>query len=219
MLKCALYIFTFIFALSVWPEQDSSHPMPTNCLVVMETTLGDITLQLADGKAADAAANFLAYVDQGCYDGTIIHSVIAGFMIKGGGFTREFSHRTTDIEMPKLTSCLPNRVGTIGLYRNGHTNGLTAQFFINLKDNELNVMEQAACDCPGYCVFGKVCQGMDVVEAIAAVETGRRGPFLDVPMQPIEILKVYRFHQEPATRHGREPAHEQPPSAPVRKNL
>ncbi len=159
--------------------------------VLLKTSLGNITLELYPDKAPKSVENFLGYVKSGFYDGTIFHRVIADFMIQGGGFT-------SDLQRPKTTRApvvneskngLSNLRGTLAMARTGDPNSATAQFFINTVDNAR--LDYAGDANPGYCVFGKVVAGLDVVDKIRAVPTGAQGPFRsDVPTTPVVIEKV-----------------------------
>ena len=160
--------------------------------VLLKTSMGDITVELYPDKAPKSVENFLAYAKSGFYDGTIFHRVIATFMIQGGGFTNN------DLQRPKQTRAsivneskngLSNLQGTLAMARTQDPNSATAQFFINTVDNpRLDYTDDAS---PGYCVFGKVVSGLDVVDKIKAVPTGAQGPFRsDVPTTPVVIEKA-----------------------------
>jgi cyclophilin family peptidyl-prolyl cis-trans isomerase len=157
-------------------------------VVVLETTLGQIEIELDAQKAPISTANFLAYVDAGHYDGTIFHRVIPGFMIQGGGFDASFKQKSTQGPIKnEFGNGLYNQRGTISMARTSDPNSATSQFFINLKDNDF--LNQP----PGYAVFGKVTAGMDVVDKIAAVQTGAKGPFgQDAPQTDVVITKARR---------------------------
>lgn len=155
--------------------------------VELKTNMGTITLELYADKAPKTVENFLQYVREGQYKGTIFHRVIPGFMIQGGGFSVDFVQKKTRGPVPnEASNGLKNEVGTIAMARTSDPHSATAQFFINVSDNQaLNF----APGNPGYAVFGKVVKGMDIVTRIAAVETGP-GPapqFQNVPRKPIVI--------------------------------
>lgn len=154
--------------------------------VLLKTSLGDITIELFPDKAPKSVENFLAYVKSGFYDGTIFHRVIANFMIQGGGFTKDLRQKST--RQPIVNESkngLSNLRGTVAMARTGDPNSATAQFFINTVDNPRLDDSDAA---PGYAVFGKVVQGLDVIDKIKAVPTGAQGPFRsDVPTTPVVI--------------------------------
>jgi peptidyl-prolyl cis-trans isomerase B (cyclophilin B) len=156
-------------------------------LVVMETSLGPITLELDGDKAPVTVANFLAYVDDQFYNGTIFHRVIPHFMIQGGGFEPGMRQKRTRPPIKNESgNGLSNTRGTIAMARTSDLDSATAQFFINVVDNSDSL------DRPRYCVFGKVVEGMDVVDTIRAVPTGRRPPHADVPVQDVVIQSVRR---------------------------
>lgn len=162
-----------------------------NPVVAVETSLGTITAELDRRNAPVSVANFLAYADSGFYHGTVFHRVIKGFMIQGGGFTADLERKTTRAPIRnEATNGLTNARGTLALARTNVVDSATAQFFINTVDNPAldNRGEDAASY--GYAVFGRVIDGMDVVDRIENVATGRRGPFQDVPNTPVEILSV-----------------------------
>ena len=150
------------------------------------TSAGDIVVEVYPDKAPKTAENFLQYVRDKHYDGTIFHRVIDGFMIQGGGFTNELSQKPTREPIPlEASNGLKNDSYTIAMARTANPNSATAQFFINVVDNaNLNAPKP---DGYGYTVFGKVVQGMDVVDKIKGVPTGNRGPFQNVPTTPVVI--------------------------------
>ncbi|MDE2434200.1 MAG: peptidyl-prolyl cis-trans isomerase [Burkholderiales bacterium] len=158
--------------------------------VKIATTQGDIVVQLDAAKAPKTVDNFLQYVKSGHYNGTIFHRVIDGFMIQGGGFTPDMQQKPTRPPIPlESRNGLSNLRGTIAMARTNMPDSATAQFFINVKDNGFLDAARSS-DGNGYAVFGKVVQGMDVVDKIRRVETTQRGPFGDVPVQPIIIKQV-----------------------------
>lgn len=160
--------------------------------VLMKTNKGDITLELDADKAPVSVANFLKYVDEGFYDGTVFHRVIKGFMVQGGGYTpsmaRKAPHKPIENE---AKNGLKNVRGSIAMARTGEPHSATAQFFINHANN--SNLDYPSFDGWGYAVFGKVTSGMDVVDAIASSATGRHGPMRDVPREPIVIQSVRRI--------------------------
>jgi len=157
--------------------------------VKMETNQGGITLELDGDKAPDTVANFVEYAQSGFYDGTIFHRVIPGFMIQGGGFTADMKQKSTRAPVEnEANNGLKNDFGTIAMARTSDPHSATAQFFINVKDNDF--LNHTAKDPRGwgYAVFGKVTEGMEVVDKIAAAPTGRGGPFpKDVPQTAVII--------------------------------
>jgi peptidyl-prolyl cis-trans isomerase A (cyclophilin A) len=155
--------------------------------VLMQTSKGDVTLELEEDKAPETVGNFLRYVDEGFYEGTIFHRVIKGFMIQGGGFTADMSQKKThDPVKNEAKNGLKNARGTVAMARTSDPHSATAQFFINHKDNAF--LDYPGQDGWGYTVFGKVTGGMEVVDAIAAVPTGAR----DVPTETVSIVGIKR---------------------------
>ena len=161
-------------------------------LVVLDTSMGPITIQLDKAKAPITVDNFLKYVDAGHYDGVIFHRVIPGFMIQGGGFSPEMREKSTNAPIKNESSNgLRNERGTLAMARTPDPNSAGAQFFVNLKDNRFLDRDQAQ-DKYGYAVFAKVVDGMDVVDKIAGVPTATKGGHGDVPVQPITIKSAKR---------------------------
>ena len=158
--------------------------------VKITTNQGDIIVQLETAKAPKSVENFLQYAKAGHYNGTIFHRVIDGFMIQGGGFTPDMQQKPTRPPIPlESRNGLSNVRGTLAMARTNVPDSATSQFFINVKDN--GFLDSARSpDGNGYAVFGKVTQGMDVVDKIRKVETSQRGPFGDVPVQPVIIKQV-----------------------------
>lgn len=158
--------------------------------VKIATSLGDITVQLDAAKAPKTVDNFMQYVKAGHYNGTVFHRVIDGFMIQGGGMTPDLKEKPTRAPIPlESHNGLSNLRGTIAMARTNIPDSATSQFFINVKDN--NFLDAARSpDGNGYAVFGKVVQGLDVVDKIRKVETGQKGPYGDVPVQPVIIKTV-----------------------------
>ncbi len=150
------------------------------------TTLGDFTVQLDPQRAPKTVANFLDYVKSGFYKGTIFHRVIPGFMVQGGGFTADMQQKPTRPPIPlESRNGLRNLRGTIAMARTGDPNSATAQFFINVVDNPS--LDYPQPDGNGYAVFGKVVQGMNVIDKIVAQPTKDVGPYQNVPVKPIVI--------------------------------
>ena len=158
--------------------------------IIIFTSKGDITLELYPDKAPKTVENFLAYIDEGFYEGTVFHRVINGFMIQGGGFDGDFKRKKTRSPVEnEADNGLKNLRGTIAMARTAEPHSATAQFFINHKNN--TALDYPSRDGWGYCVFGKVTAGMDVVDEIAKMPTGSN-KFIrrDVPKETIEIKKV-----------------------------
>lgn len=159
-------------------------------MVVFETSSGTIKIEVYPDKAPVSVANFLQYVDDGFYAGTIFHRVIPGFVLQGGGMTADMARKTTRPAIEnEAKNGLLNRRGYLSMARTADINSATSQFFINLVDNEF--LDHGVRDY-GYAVFAKVVEGMDTVDAIAACETGQQGMNRDVPLTPIEVLKAYQ---------------------------
>ena len=157
----------------------------------METSMGTITLELDDAKAPETVANFVRYAKDGHYDGTIFHRVIDGFMIQGGGFTKDMNQKETREPIRnEAMNGLKNLRGTIAMARTMVVDSATSQFFINLVDNAFLDFQNPTPQGFGYAVFGKVVDGMDVVDQIAKVKTGFSGPHQNVPEEAIVIKKV-----------------------------
>ncbi len=159
-------------------------------MVILSTTLGDITIELFARKAPATVENFLQYVDDGFYDGLIFHRVIPGFMIQGGGMDTHMGEQKTRAPIKnEADNGLSNRRGTLAMARTQVVDSATAQFFINLSDNTF--LDHGTRDF-GYAVFGRVTDGMDVVDQIAAVKTGAKGMHQDVPVEPVFITSARR---------------------------
>ena len=158
--------------------------------VKLSTSLGDIVIELDAAKAPKSAENFLQYVKDGHYDGTIFHRVIDNFMLQGGGMLPDMSQKPTRKPIPlESRNGLDNVRGSLAMARTSDPNSATAQFFINLKDNEFLNAGKAA-DGNGYAVFGKVVSGMDVVDKIRGVPTTNKGPHQNVPAEPVLIKQA-----------------------------
>ncbi|MCD4825421.1 MAG: peptidyl-prolyl cis-trans isomerase [Phycisphaerae bacterium] len=164
-----------------------------NTVVVMETSMGTVEIELDAANAPKTVANILAYVDEGFYDGTIYHRVIPEFMIQGGGFAADMQQKITrDPVGNEAANGLKNKRGTLAMARTNDPHSASSQFFINHKDNDFLDFRAATADGYGYCVFGQVIDGMDVVDEIAQVATGQSGPHSDVPQEPVVIKSVRR---------------------------
>lgn len=157
-----------------------------NPKVKIATSMGDIVVELNAEKAPKTVANFVQYVNDKFYDGTVFHRVINGFMIQGGGFTPEMQQKPTRAPIPlEASNGLKNDTYTIAMARTGNPDSATSQFFINVKNNDM--LNAPSPDGHGYAVFGKVISGTDVVDKIKAVETGNAGPHQNVPKAPVVI--------------------------------
>ena len=159
-------------------------------LVEIQTSMGTIVVRLAPDRAPITVKNFLTYVNEGFYNGTIFHRVIAGFMIQGGGFTEELREKPTHNPIPlEARGGMKNEKYTIAMARTSYPHSATSQFYINVADNDFLNADQAG-DGYGYCVFGTVVKGSDVVDKIAAVRTGSRRGMGDVPVETVKILSA-----------------------------
>ena len=162
-------------------------------MVIIKTTLGDIKVKLAADKAPLTVANFLAYADAGHYNGTIFHRVIDGFMIQGGGFDANMNQKPTKAPIKnEAANGLQNKRGTLAMARTAVVDSATSQFFINVKDNGFLDFRAPNPQGFGYCVFGEVVEGLDVVDQIKGVRTGVKAGMGDVPLETVEILSVTR---------------------------
>ena len=181
-----ILLLTIVSATAFGQENAAPHPK-----VALETTMGTIVLELYPDKAPLTVKNFLSYIEAGFYNGTIFHRVIPGFMIQGGGFSPDMQKKPT---LPPVkneaNNGLKNDRGTIAMARTQDPHSASSQFFINTVNNAFLNFKSPTASGWGYAVFGKVVEGMAVVDAISRAETGIKGRFRDVPKTPVEILKV-----------------------------
>ena len=191
-------VLAAILSLVFYPNSKGDKPMNEttagNPIVLIETTMGNITIELDMQNAPDSSKNFLAYVDDGYYIDTTFHRVIPGFMIQGGGITadmRDKSSKGAPIQN-EANNGLKNDRGTLAMARTGEPHSATSQFFINHADNAFLNFTSESMQGWGYAVFGKVTEGMDVVDAIAQVPTGNQGMHQNVPLETISITGVSR---------------------------
>jgi cyclophilin family peptidyl-prolyl cis-trans isomerase len=162
-------------------------------VVVIETSMGNIEIELNKEKAPNSVDNFLKYVDEGFYSGTIFHRVIPTFMVQGGGFTESMSQKPVHAPIKnEAANGLKNVKGSLAMARTGDPHSATAQFFINTVDNDFLNYRSSDERGFGYAVFGKVISGMDVVEKIKAVGTTTKGPYENVPTTPVVMKSVHR---------------------------
>ncbi|QWF70491.1 peptidyl-prolyl cis-trans isomerase [Methylomonas paludis] len=189
MRSALVFIILFLFStLSFSTEKTMSN---THTKVKFTTSLGAFVIQLEDEKAPLSSANFLTYVKQGFYNGTIFHRVIPGFMAQGGGFDTSFSQKTTNAQIKnEADNGLKNKRGTLAMARTSDPHSATAQFFINYKDNSFLDYSSPTPSGWGYAVFGEVVEGLDVVDSFAKQATGNRGGHQDVPKTDIVIEKA-----------------------------
>ncbi len=192
-----LLLFAFV-SLSVFAAPKAAPvakkvEAPKNVTVILQTSHGEIEIELNSEKAPVSVANFLKYVDEGFYNGTIFHRVISNFMIQGGGFDEKMNQKKTHSPIKnEAANGLLNEIGTVAMARTSDPHSATAQFFINVNDNSFLNHTAPNEAGYGYAVFGKVTNGMHVVNRIKAVKTGTIGMYSDVPMDPVVIKSVKR---------------------------
>ena len=162
-------------------------------MIILSTGLGKVTIELYDTEAPITVQNFLQYVDDGFFDGTIFHRVIPDFVLQGGGFTADMKQKKTRPPIKnEAKNGLKNKRGTLSMARTQEIHSATSQFFINLKDNDF--LDHGTRDF-GYAVFAKVADGMEIIDRIAQVATGNNGMHQDVPLEPVVILSAKRVQQ------------------------
>lgn len=187
LILVALGLMTSSFGPSFAAEGD-------NPVVCLTTTYGDIVIELYPDKAPETVDNFMTYVDAKFYNGLVFHRVIANFMIQGGGFTESMSRKEGNAPIKnEADNGLSNEIGTVAMARTGEPHSASSQFFINVKDNKMLDFKEKSPRGWGYCVFGKVIGGMDVVEQIKNVKTTSRDGYEDVPVEPVVIKKAYQM--------------------------
>lgn len=183
-------VFTLLTFVSIANAEDKKN-MSLNQVVKIETSLGNITVEIDAEKAPLSAKNFLDYVNSGFYDGTIFHRVIPDFMAQGGGFDTDFKQKSVKASIKnEADNGLKNTRGTLAMARTPDPDSATAQFFINLKNNSFLDFKSKTPQGWGYAVFGRVLEGMEVVDKIAEQPTGSHGPHQDVPKTQIVINKA-----------------------------
>jgi peptidyl-prolyl cis-trans isomerase B (cyclophilin B) len=186
-----ILVYLILFLFSTHSFSTEKHMPNTHTKVKITTNLGEFVIQLEDEKAPLSAANFIAYVKQGFYNGTIFHRVIPGFMAQGGGFDSSFSQKSTNAQIKnEADNGLKNKRGTLAMARTSDPDSATAQFFINYKDNSFLDYTSPTTSGWGYAVFGEVVEGLDVVDSMAKQPTGNRGGHQDVPKTDIVIEKA-----------------------------
>lgn len=186
-------LITIILALLLFFASPLSYSLDkgTKTMVKLHTNHGTITLELDATKAPNTVNNFLEYVKSGFYTNTIFHRVIDGFMIQGGGFEPGMKQKSTNAPIKnEAANGLKNDIYTVAMARTNDPHSATAQFFINVKNNGFLNYSAPNPQGYGYCVFGKVIEGMNVVDAIRKVKTGNRGGFQDVPLEDVIITKA-----------------------------
>ena len=194
--RFALLVVLAVLAGALFGAPGLAQDSPPNPHVVIETTLGDITVELFRPRAPVSVVNFLTYVQAGFYEGTIFHRVIRGFMVQGGGLTEDLQPKTEGLRggiLNEATNNLQNRRGTVAMARLGTPNSGRAQFFINVDDNAVLNHRNSTPDGFGYAVFGRVTEGMDVVDDIEHARTHDVNGMQDVPREPIIIKRIRRL--------------------------
>lgn len=177
-------------------SKDQIKTSAPNPQIILDTTLGQIVIELYHDEAPISVANFLNYVDSGFYNDTIFHRVIPGFMIQGGGFNKEMVQKQTLSPIKnEAGNGLSNLRGTVAMARTSVVDSATSQFFINSVDNLFLNHRDDSQEGYGYCVFGKVIEGMEIVDDIQSVPTGNLGYFQDVPIEPVLIKSAHRNDQ------------------------
>ncbi|MCG9662063.1 peptidylprolyl isomerase [Vibrio mediterranei] len=157
-------------------------------MITLHTNFGDVKIQLNEEKAPETSANFAQYCRDGFYDNTLFHRVIDGFMIQGGGMTSGLKEKTTRAPIKnEANNGLSNKVGTLAMARTMEPHSASSQFFINVNDNTFLDFRSESLDGWGYCVFGEVVEGMDIVNKIKGVSTGSMGMHQDVPLEEVII--------------------------------
>ena len=186
-----LLLFMMLFLTSTLSFATENKMSDTQTKVKVTTTLGAFIIQLNTEKAPVSSANFLTYVNEGFYNGTIFHRIIPDFMAQGGGFDTSFNQKAVHASIKnEANNGLVNSRGTLAMARTNDPNSATAQFFINYKDNSFLNHTSPTASGWGYAVFGEVIEGMDVVDAMAKQATGNRGGHQDVPKTDIVIEKA-----------------------------
>jgi cyclophilin family peptidyl-prolyl cis-trans isomerase len=185
-------VFLVLFQTVGGTQPQPATPAPGNPTVLISTSLGDITVELYNDRAPVSVQNFLQYVNDEFYAGTIFHRVISGFMIQGGGFTADMVEKPTRPPIRnEATNGLNNVRGTLAMARTEALRSATAQFFINVADNRVKLDHHGfSPEDFGYAVFGRVLSGLEVCDRIAAVKTRSNGPHEDVPVEPVVIKAV-----------------------------
>lgn len=205
MLRCLALTLAFLpFVVSAQETTPIARPVEvpaaTAPKVALTTNLGRIVIELDDAKAPKSSENFLQYVRDGFYSGTVFHRVIPGFMAQGGGFTADLQLKPTRAAIPnEANNGLSNLRGTVAMARTNDPHSATAQFFVNVVDNQRLDFVSEQDGLWGYAVFGKVVEGMDVIDKIIAIPTGGQGPLpRDVPTEPVVIESAELLAETPA---------------------
>jgi peptidyl-prolyl cis-trans isomerase B (cyclophilin B) len=196
-LAAVLVLCVLVVAIVPWAEAAEGDKAIADPVVVIKTSEGSIKVELWAEKAPGTVKSFLRYVDEKFYDGTVFHRVIANFMIQGGGLTADMKRKATHEAIKNEASAeLKNERGTLAMARTGEVDSATSQFFISVKDNKFLDHQDETPDGFGYCVFGKVIEGLDVVDKIKAVKTGTVSGCKDAPLKPVVIESVKRAEKQ-----------------------
>ena len=221
----ALSLSSLAFAQAEQPAAPAAQTAPAKESVpvaameyaVITTTKGDIVIELDRAKAPITVENFVTYIKDGFFDGTVFHRIVPGFVIQGGGFTPKGEQKKTRAPIAnEWQNGLKNKRGTLSMARTNNPNSASSQFFISLKDND--ALDQPISGGAGYAVFGKVIAGMDVVDSIARAPRGNRGPMQDWPVEDVVMTKVEMISKADADKlveAAAKPASNAPPAAPT----
>ncbi|BAW80210.1 cyclophilin type peptidyl-prolyl cis-trans isomerase [Candidatus Nitrosoglobus terrae] len=187
--KTFIFLLLGIFGLTA--EADGGVATKSPPKVKLQTTLGDIVIELNPEKAPLSVENFLRYVNEGFYNGTLFHRIISNFMIQGGGFDQKLNPKPTHAPIKnEASNGIKNEVGTVAMARTPDPDSATSQFFINTSNNDFLDFQSKTRQGWGYAVFGHVIEGMSIVDTIQQVKTGRQGQYTDVPLKPVIIEKA-----------------------------
>ena len=187
----AMILGVCALGLAISSRAGAADPEKKNPIIVIDTSMGKIKAELWADKAPGTVANFLSYIQKKHFDGLIFHRVIKDFMIQGGGFTPDMQQKAVDNPIRNEASAdKKNDKGTLAMARTNDLHSATAQFFINLKDNDFLNHQDESNRGFGYCAFGKVIEGQDIVDKIGQVRTGNKGGHGDVPVEPVTINSI-----------------------------
>jgi peptidyl-prolyl cis-trans isomerase B (cyclophilin B) len=211
--------FKWLFPIVTLAFSTTTYAQPPSSRIQFETSMGTIVLELDMQAAPKTTANFMSYVKEGYYENTIFHRVIPNFMIQGGGFTSEMKQKPTrEAIANEADNGLKNKAGTIAMARTNDPHSATSQFFINAVDNAFLDHKAKNPQGWGYCVFGRVVEGMDVVKAIEKVPTTMRAGHRDVPSEPVVVLKATILDpKQRAAPPAAAPSEKPPTAAPPAK--
>lgn len=192
---CLLFVAAMMslsgLCFSSTPQEPQDMSEVKHPVVLIKTTAGDIKVELDAEKAPNTVKNFLQYVKEGFYNGTIFHRVIDGFMVQGGGFTKDMQQKPVHAPIKiESDNGLKNTRGSIAMARTSDVNSATAQFFLNVVDNSFLDFKSKTPSGYGYAVFGHITEGLDVLDKMRKVKTSTKGPFENVPVETIEIIDV-----------------------------